>query len=233
MFRRPIIPLIAMTLLVTTGCGNWPPIVNTKRDIELLPASQRSIRAEVVLAKGRTHVSPAAGRVLPSQQTDAEGLNDRRVHGVAQPVEEKNRQGDGIGGVLVVHVRPRFAQILGRFLDGRVGRRDFTFQKRQASQGGPTCMMRGPTSVGGLEPAQALDAAVNGALNLFLVGSIRWRPRKEDRHKKNCTGPDVVLHDAVFPRVKGMEMRHTPWTSDTMSIYIAGDAKAMPSKTNC
>jgi hypothetical protein len=35
-----------MALLVMAGCGGkWPPIVNTKRDIERLPPSQRSIRA--------------------------------------------------------------------------------------------------------------------------------------------------------------------------------------------
>jgi hypothetical protein len=33
------------TLLLLSGCGHWPPIVETKSDIERLPASERSVRA--------------------------------------------------------------------------------------------------------------------------------------------------------------------------------------------
>jgi hypothetical protein len=35
-----------------------------------------------------------------------------------------------------------------------------------------------------------------------------------------------VIHDAVFPRVIGMEMRSTSWTSDMMSIYIPDDGES-------
>src|SRR5207244_4430402 len=45
MFRKSTILLVPMALLVMAGCGKWPPIVKTKRDIERLPASQHSIRA--------------------------------------------------------------------------------------------------------------------------------------------------------------------------------------------
>jgi hypothetical protein len=40
---KGILGLTALSLLC--GCGRWPPIVDTKRDIERLPASERSVRA--------------------------------------------------------------------------------------------------------------------------------------------------------------------------------------------
>ncbi len=84
MFPRPIILLIAITLLVMTGCGrNWPPIVNTKRDIERLPPSQRSIRARGLsdsdipslarLRELRTLDFAGGNAVMPAKITD-EGL---------------------------------------------------------------------------------------------------------------------------------------------------------------
>src|SRR6267143_4004891 len=42
--RSPVL-FLPILLLAMAGCGKWPPIVNTKRDIERLPESERSIRA--------------------------------------------------------------------------------------------------------------------------------------------------------------------------------------------
>ena len=34
-----------MLLLITQGCGDWPPVVDSKRDVERLPISAPSVRA--------------------------------------------------------------------------------------------------------------------------------------------------------------------------------------------
>jgi hypothetical protein len=38
-------PLFGLLLLMAFGCGKWPPVVDTARDVERLPLSERSVRA--------------------------------------------------------------------------------------------------------------------------------------------------------------------------------------------
>lgn len=46
MFHMKLAQVLALTvLLLPCGCGRWPPIVDTKRDIERLPVSEPSVRA--------------------------------------------------------------------------------------------------------------------------------------------------------------------------------------------
>src|SRR5207245_7484358 len=97
---------------------------------------------------------------------DAQGLDNGSVRRIAQPIEEQNRQRNGISCVLVVDIGPRFAQELGRLLDRRVRCGHVAFQKRESGQGGPAYVVRRPTPISGLEAAKMLDATAYPVLNL-------------------------------------------------------------------
>src|SRR5262245_34015259 len=45
MSAKPVVLLVPIAVLLLPGCGKWPPIVNTKADIQRLAASEPSIRA--------------------------------------------------------------------------------------------------------------------------------------------------------------------------------------------
>lgn len=83
MFAKPTVLLVPLALLVLSGCGNSPPSVETKRDIERLPASAQSIWARGLsdndipslarLRELRTLDFSAGNGVMPAKITD-EGL---------------------------------------------------------------------------------------------------------------------------------------------------------------
>jgi hypothetical protein len=45
MCRRLIATIAAIALVTVSGCGDWPPIVDSQKDIQALPASEPSVRA--------------------------------------------------------------------------------------------------------------------------------------------------------------------------------------------
>jgi len=69
MSTKSTILFLPIFILAVPGCGKWPPVVNTKRDIERLPASQRSIRARG-LADGDI---PSLGRLRELRTLDFSG----------------------------------------------------------------------------------------------------------------------------------------------------------------
>jgi len=72
MFTKITALFLLILLLAVPGCGShFPPIVNTKRDIERLPVSQRSIRARG-LADGDI---PSLGRLRELRTLDFSGGN--------------------------------------------------------------------------------------------------------------------------------------------------------------
>jgi len=45
MFLKPAVLIVPIVVLSVPSCGKWPPIVNTKEDIQRLATSEPSIRA--------------------------------------------------------------------------------------------------------------------------------------------------------------------------------------------
>lgn len=45
MFSKIAVVFVPTVLLIVPGCGDWPPVVDTRQDIQRLPASEPSVRA--------------------------------------------------------------------------------------------------------------------------------------------------------------------------------------------
>ena len=129
-----------------------------------------------------TRVGPAAGGGLAGHQAQGHGADERLVLGVAEAVEEQDRQAQLIGGVQRGDLA---AHVFGCLADVRIIGRNAAFQQRQARQGGQAdgVGLR-PAAVAPLGFLQPGDAVVDGPVDLFLLLGRQHRLRRRLRRRQ-------------------------------------------------
>ena len=135
--------------------------------------------ARLARLRPRARISPAAGLGdLTAQQTHAHRLDQGQVVGVAEAVEEHDRQGQGIG---VGQFDALLPQVHRDALDDRIVGGDAALQQGKAGKGGDTGVMSALSATGGtgvpavVQLLDRFDAALDGLPHggVFLGGGAR------------------------------------------------------------
>ena len=153
--------------------------------------------------KSGAAVVPTAAGLLPRQQTQGHGADERIVLGIAEAVEEQDRQAQLIGRV---QVRDGSPHEIGGLLNMRIVGGDAAFQQRQAGQGGQArWMLRPPGPVGKLLGFKVGDAAVDGGVDFALL--VGRQPRRRRRLGRGVRGENhrrrtALLRIAVWRRLR-------------------------------